>query len=134
MPSSPIVFYDGNCGLCHRSVRLLASLDHKALLRFAPIGGLNWKRHVPAALQAAPPATVVLLTSHGVALVRSEAVLECLRLTGGGWARISRACHAVPPAWRDAVYDWIARNRLRWFGPAPACPPLEPAMHTRLLP
>ena len=63
MPDAPIVLYDGECGLCHRSVKFI--LDHEAdhELRFAPLQG-----EVAAELRAILPTipanvdTVVLVT------------------------------------------------------------------------
>jgi predicted DCC family thiol-disulfide oxidoreductase YuxK len=37
----------------------------------------------------------------------------------------------VPRAWRDAVYDWAAANRYRWFGRACLAP--DPAWAERVL-
>lgn len=37
-----IVFYDGNCGLCQRSVEYLYVSDKKAILHFAPLNGITY--------------------------------------------------------------------------------------------
>ena len=34
---------------------------------------------------------------------------------------------------RDLVYDWIARNRYRWFGREEACRLPTPALRARFL-
>jgi predicted DCC family thiol-disulfide oxidoreductase YuxK len=39
----------------------------------------------------------------------------------------------VPPFIRDAVYDWIARNRYGWFGKMDACPVPTPELQARFL-
>ncbi|PKN39805.1 MAG: hypothetical protein CVU63_14125, partial [Deltaproteobacteria bacterium HGW-Deltaproteobacteria-20] len=33
----PIVLFDGECGLCHASVRFVVERDDRALFRFAPL-------------------------------------------------------------------------------------------------
>src|SRR4051812_37486572 len=35
----PVLFFDGECGLCNRVVRLLLRLDTRGRLRFAPLQG-----------------------------------------------------------------------------------------------
>src|SRR5512140_2976539 len=37
--AGPVLLFDGECGLCHRVVRLLLRLDREARLRFAPLQG-----------------------------------------------------------------------------------------------
>ncbi|HVO09767.1 MAG TPA: DCC1-like thiol-disulfide oxidoreductase family protein, partial [Vicinamibacteria bacterium] len=49
--AAPVLFYDGGCGLCHLSVRLLLRLDRRGRLRFAPLGG----EHFTAVLGRAVP-------------------------------------------------------------------------------
>ena len=39
-PTGPVLFYDGECGLCNRVVRLVdALLDRKAVLHYGPLQG-----------------------------------------------------------------------------------------------
>ena len=38
-PSEPVVFYDGACGLCQRSVRFLLLADRRKCLGFASLQG-----------------------------------------------------------------------------------------------
>lgn len=63
--------------------------------------------------------TYVLLEA-GAARVKSDASLRILGLLGPPWsfAVIGRI---VPRSMRDAVYDYVARNRLRWFGSRATC-------------
>ncbi|MBM3977909.1 MAG: DUF393 domain-containing protein, partial [Planctomycetes bacterium] len=46
------VYYDGSCGLCHRTVRLLALRDRAARLRFAPLHGATFLAETSAAERA----------------------------------------------------------------------------------
>jgi predicted DCC family thiol-disulfide oxidoreductase YuxK len=55
----------------------------------------------------------------GVATFKSDAALTVLsHLPGWRWVRVLRA---VPKAWRDAVYNLVARNRYRMFGKYEEC-------------
>src|SRR5688572_12325015 len=38
-PGGPVLFFDGECGLCNRVVRLMLRLDRHGRLRFAPLQG-----------------------------------------------------------------------------------------------
>jgi len=35
---------------------------------------------------------------------------------------------------RDPLYDWVARNRYRWFGKYDSCPLPSPDQRARFLP
>ena len=63
---------------------------------------------------------VVLRESDGNVFTRSDAWVELARALGGGW-RMLAIVRFIPKRLRDAVYDWIARNRFVLGGRADAC-------------
>jgi predicted DCC family thiol-disulfide oxidoreductase YuxK len=129
------VFYDGECGFCHESVRFLARRDRAGAFRYAPLGGPTFLALVPAGRRAALPDSLVVRTEDGRVLVRSDAALHCLRRLGGGWRALAALLGAVPRALRDAGYDAFARSRRRWFArPGDACPIPSGALRARLDP
>jgi predicted DCC family thiol-disulfide oxidoreductase YuxK len=116
--SGPIVFFDGVCGLCNRSVDLLLRWDRRHVLRFAPLQGST-------AAQLLPPDRIidldsfVLIDDAGMH-IRSTAVLRALEQVGGPWRAVV-LLRVVPGFVRDAVYSWVARNRYRWYGQRAQC-------------
>jgi predicted DCC family thiol-disulfide oxidoreductase YuxK len=136
-PAAPVdhVFYDGDCGFCHGSVRFLAARDRSGALRYAPLGGPSFLALVPEGERAGLPDSLVVRTAHGRLLVRSDAALHCLHRLGGGWRALATVLGAVPRGLRDAGYDAFARSRRRWFArPADACPIPSGALRARLDP
>jgi predicted DCC family thiol-disulfide oxidoreductase YuxK len=132
--SPDLVFYDGDCGLCHRSVRWIAARDREGVFRFAPLGGETFRALVPPAERAALPDSVVVRTPEGALLLRSDGTVRVLRRLGGGWAVLGALLAAVPRALRDAAYDAVARVRGRLFArPARGCPVASPALRARFL-
>lgn len=132
-----VVFYDGVCALCNRTVRFFMNRDRHRVLSFAPLQGPTFealRRQVRL-----PPGSesVIYVRGYGTptpsVYARSEATLQILRDLGGvcrvvSWARI------IPRFIRDTLYDWIARRRYRWFGRYEACRRPETDDATRLLP
>ena len=117
------VFYDGDCGFCHGSVRFLAGRDRAGAFRFAPLFGPTFTGLVPEAVRAARPDTLVVHAADGRVLIRSDAALHCLRRLGGGWRVVAAVLALLPRRLRDAGYAAFARNRSRWFArPQDACP------------
>ena len=118
-PAGPIVFYDGQCGLCDRSVRWILHHDRHQRLRFAPLQGTTYAA-LDAPSKPTDEGTIVLLDADGLH-VRSEAVLRILRSIGGPWRALAVAGRLCPRPVRDAVYRWVARHRMQWFGAVDAC-------------
>ncbi len=108
-----IVFYDNHCLLCHWSVRFILDHDKKGLFAFAPLQGETWQ-HLTKSL-ATPVTMEAVQYFDGKTLVdKSDAVLNIFQQMGSGW-RLLTIFRMIPRAWRNAVYDFIARNRFRWF-------------------
>jgi predicted DCC family thiol-disulfide oxidoreductase YuxK len=129
------VFYDGECGFCHESVRFLAGRDRAGAFRYAPLGGPTFVALVSAGERAELPDSLVVHGADGRVLVQSEAMLHCLRRLGGGWRALAMVLGAVPRGLRDRGYDAFARSRRRWFArPADACPIPSGALRARLDP
>jgi predicted DCC family thiol-disulfide oxidoreductase YuxK len=129
-----VLFYDGTCGLCHRSVRFFVSEDRAGALAFAPLAGATFQA-LPEEARRGLPDSLVLSTPDGALLVRSRAVLACLQRLGGAWRVLAGACAIVPTGLRDLVYDAVALVRYRLFRrPAEACPVTPPEVRARFLP
>ena len=87
-------------------------------MHFAPLQGKTFgelPRPAPEDLS-----TAVLLDDRGV-WTESSAVLAGLRALGGGWAVLGFTGRLVPRCLRDAIYRFVAKRRLGWFGPADLC-------------
>ncbi len=113
-----VLFYDGDCGLCHRCVAWASARDRHGRVRFAPLQGETY-----ASLEVARPtdlSTLVALDRRGVHVL-SGAVVSLLRAIGGIWSIAGAALRLVPPPLRDFGYRFVARRRLGWFGPADRC-------------
>lgn len=132
MADGPVVFYDGECALCHQSVRLLARFDHRRLFLFAPLNGDTARARLGPSPPTVTPGSLVLLDADGV-WTRSTAVLRIVRRLD--WPlRGAAVAGLCPRPVRDALYDWVARNRYRWFGRADRCGLPTPDVRARLLP
>jgi predicted DCC family thiol-disulfide oxidoreductase YuxK len=133
----PVLFYDGDCGVCTRSVRFILERDRKGTLRFASLRGA-----LAGALRSRHPGLEgvdsLLWVDPGTdgrperVLRRSDAALAVVSYLGGPW-RLLLGLAAVPRAWRDAGYDWVARNRFRLGGGAESCGAPSPGERERFL-
>jgi predicted DCC family thiol-disulfide oxidoreductase YuxK len=130
------IFYDGHCGLCQRSVRLILAEDRTGTaFRFAPLQGETFAALVSAKERAALPLSLVVQTEQGALLTRSAGVLHIQRRLGGVWRLLAGLLVLLPVRLRDRLYDGVARIRHRIFArPAEVCPLMPPALRTRFDP
>jgi predicted DCC family thiol-disulfide oxidoreductase YuxK len=125
MPAQPErIFYDGDCGLCHRWVLFVLARERgRELFRFAPLAGPTFAAEVRPEERTGLPDSVVVRGADGRLLVRSNAVLHVLARVGGPWRALAALARLVPRALRDWAYDRVAAARKRLFAkPADACP------------
>jgi predicted DCC family thiol-disulfide oxidoreductase YuxK len=128
----PVILFDGVCGLCNRWITFVLERDRKAMFRFAALQ--SDAARVLLAAHALPPDQLesVVLVAEGRVYVRSAAVIEILRRLGFPWSA-ARLGAIVPTRIRDAVYDFVARHRYRWFGSTETCRMPTPSERARFI-
>lgn len=130
------IFYDGDCGVCHWSVGLVARSDRSGeAFRFAPLGGEAFRRHVPAAVAADLPDSMVVQTGDGSILLRSDGVIHILRRLGFLERLLAMLLALVPRPVRNFFYDRFAERRHRLASrPQGTCPLVPPDLRQRFDP
>jgi predicted DCC family thiol-disulfide oxidoreductase YuxK len=132
LENAPLILFDGDCNLCNSSVQFVLRRDPKARFRFASLqSAVGRARLAEAAPGVALPDSIVLL-HRGRLRTRSSAALAIARGLCLPWPLLS-VFWLVPYPLRDLVYDWVARNRHRWFGRREACWVPTPALRERFL-
>lgn len=132
-----IVFFDGECGLCTRTVRWLLPRDHRKRFVFAPLHGTTFTREIAEDLRARLPDSLVVRTSSGATHLRSSAVTHILMHLGIHWKIVSALLWVIPKPIRDLGYRGVARVRKRLFPPDPMkefCARMSPDLRQRFLP
>lgn len=117
---APLVLFDGDCNLCNGTVQFLLRRDRRARLRFASLQSAAGRAALAAAGASAALPDSIVLVHGGRVRVKSAAALAIARWLPLPWPVLSIAW-LVPYPLRDLVYDWIARNRYRWFGRQQQC-------------
>jgi len=118
-----VVFYDGYCVLCSRSVDFIISRDPTGRFWFASLQSDAATRVLPALgypLERITSLDNIVYLRDGVVKVRSDAVLSILWDLGGPY-RAGRLAYCIPRFIRDLAYDHFARRRYRWFGQRDTC-------------
>jgi predicted DCC family thiol-disulfide oxidoreductase YuxK len=116
----PVIIFDGACVLCSGFAAFVLRHDRAGRFRLlaaqTPLGEALY-RHF--GLRYGEFDTYVLV-EDGRARVKSDAALRIFGRLGFPWSLLA-AARIVPRSWRDAIYDLVARNRVRWFGVRDTC-------------
>ncbi len=117
---NPILLFDGVCNLCNGTVQFIIKHDKKAIFRFASLQSeLAQNLLVQHQVSIKNLESVVLISQNRI-FTHSDAPLEIAYLLGGFW-RFFYIFKLIPYFFRNAIYNWIARNRYRWFGKEESC-------------
>jgi predicted DCC family thiol-disulfide oxidoreductase YuxK len=128
----PIVIFDGYCAMCSGFARFVLRHDRRGELRLVPAqSGLGRALYVHYGLDPVAFETNILL-EDGVAWFKAEGSMRIAERLGFPW-RLAAAFRIVPRAWREALYDVVARNRLRVFGKREVCYVSDPKYADRFL-
>ena len=116
----PLIVFDGECGFCSRDIDYVLRHDSEGLFRFTPAQselGTALMRHYGFRTDNYETS---LLIDNGVAHARSDGVLLVLQRLGVV-SRFAALLRIVPRPLRDAVYDFVARNRMKIAGRRSTC-------------
>ena len=118
--ATPVLFFDGVCGFCNRSVDYVIRRDTSRVFRFAPLQSATAERTLSAHGIDASRLESVVVTRDDIVLTRTDAVLATL-LTIGWPSWLVYAIAAIPIWLRDPGYAVIGHFRYRIFGKRDAC-------------
>lgn len=116
----PVILFDGVCNLCNSSVQLIIKRDKKKVFRYASLQSNFGKQALKKfKLDEKKIDSIVLYENENI-LFKSTAVLKIAHKLGGIYSA-AYAFVVIPLFIRDYIYDFIARNRYRWFGKQESC-------------
>jgi predicted DCC family thiol-disulfide oxidoreductase YuxK len=127
-----VVLFDGVCNLCNGFVQFVIPRDPAGYFRFAALQSRAAARLMTDAGVVLPGGDSVVLIADGRAFTRSAAVLHIARRLRWPWP-LASALIVIPRPIRDAIYDVVARNRVRWFGQRESCMVPGPGLRERFL-
>ncbi|MFT8323184.1 MAG: thiol-disulfide oxidoreductase DCC family protein [Bacillus sp. (in: firmicutes)] len=114
-----IILFDGVCNLCNGSVRFIIKRDPAGVFVFSSLQGEKGQKLLKE-YKITEHLDSILLIEDGTCYKKSEAALRICRHLKGGW-KLFYLFHFIPCYFRDPIYDYIARNRYKWFGKKDSC-------------
>ena len=132
MNSKPIILFDGVCNLCNNSVQFVIKHDKESRFNFAAMqseaGQLLLKQY---GLPQKGFNSFVLVQNEKIFLKSTAALTVAKQLNGP--VKLLYGFIIVPAFIRNTVYNFIAKNRYKWFGKKDSCMIPTPALKARFL-
>ena len=125
-----VVFFDGVCTLCQRSVCHLLKHDKNKRLKFASLQGEYAKKILPP--EDLNNLESIVFYDGNALYKKSTALLKLCTILGGGH-KLLLVGYLLPKFLRDGLYSFIVKNRYRWFGKQGHCMVQRKALKSRFL-
>ena len=119
----PIILFDGVCNLCDSAVQFIIRRDKKNTFLFASLQSEMGQRIL---------AQYNFPVDNNKAYTRSTGALKVVKKLKGLWPLLY-GFMIVPKFIRNWVYNWVGRNRYKWFGKKEECMIPTPELKARFL-
>ncbi|MCP9752160.1 thiol-disulfide oxidoreductase DCC family protein [Ferruginibacter sp. HRS2-29] len=132
MSTHPIILFDGVCNLCNSSVQYVIRRDPDAFFHYSSLQSESGQQLLKQFKLPTNDFNSFVLVQDGKVYTRSTAALKVARQLKG-FIKLVYGFIIVPAFIRDAVYNFIAKNRYKWFGERDHCMIPTPELKSRFL-
>lgn len=127
-----LILFDGVCNLCNGAVNFVIDHDKNNTFRFTSLQSEIGQQILAANQLNSSEFDSFILVKNGKILQKSTAALTVATQLGGFWKLLGLFL-VFPTGLRDFFYDFIAKNRYRWFGKAESCRMPTPELRSKFL-
>jgi predicted DCC family thiol-disulfide oxidoreductase YuxK len=118
--SHPVILFDGVCNLCSSSVQFVIKRDKKDVFRFASLQSSFGQALLKNNNMPTIGFNSFILFDRKKIYTKSTGALMVAKKLGGVLSLLYFFI-IIPSFIRDSIYDFIARNRYKWFGKKEEC-------------
>ncbi|MEP2057152.1 MAG: DUF393 domain-containing protein [Maribacter litoralis] len=116
-----IILFDGVCNLCDSSVQFIIKRDKNDVFRYAALQSETGEKLLAERnIDSNEIDSIILIEPNVAYYTKSTAALE-IGKNLKGLRTISSILLWLPESLRNIVYDFIAKNRYKWYGKKAEC-------------
>jgi predicted DCC family thiol-disulfide oxidoreductase YuxK len=115
-----IIVFDGKCNLCNKWVQFVIKYDRDKKLKFCALQSKTGQKISAQFLKDVTELKTVIFIDGTSLYIKSTAALYILKHLSGIWSFFFILV-SIPRPIRDFIYDFIAKNRYKWFGKSEHC-------------
>ena len=128
-----IILFDGVCNLCNTSVLKVIKYDKNNVFLFAALQSEKGKEIINYLGIDTSKIDSIILYESGVSYeIKSTAALKIMKEFKGFWS-LTSIFMLLPEGFRNSVYNYIAKNRYKWFGKKESCMIPTPELKAKFL-
>lgn len=128
-----IILFDGVCNLCDNTVQFIIKHDKKDIFRFVALQselGHEIIKHI--GIDTSKTDSIILYEPGHAYYYKAQAALNIAKELGGIYSLLT-IFSILPNVITNKIYDFIARNRYKWFGKKDECMIPTPEMKAKFL-
>lgn len=126
-----VIFFDGVCHLCNGAIDFVLRRDSKRYFQVASLQGKTAEQLLQP--EARKSLESIILYQDGKLLKKSQAILVILSHLGLFERCMALVGRVLPTKLADVLYEFVARNRYKWFGVRETCRLPTPEERSRML-
>lgn len=128
-----LILFDGVCNLCNSTVQFIIKHDKKELFVFTTLQSeIGQRLAQERGIDTTKMDSLILIVPNTAYYIQSGAALQ-IAYQLGGFYKILKIFGILPQFARDAVYNFIAKNRYKWYGKRAQCMLPTPELKQRFL-
>ena len=99
-----VIYYDGECGLCHLAVKFILRVDSKSKFYFSPLSNLdNNLKSIDS----------IILKKGNKVFYEGQAIILIFENIDNNWNYLAKVLKLIPINVLDTAYRWVSRNRAK---------------------
>ena len=114
-----VIIFDADCLLCNRFVQIVSVIDKKDSIYFTRLSGKT-ANYILSNNKNLVDVDSIIFYLNGNIYIKSDAVIRISKSLGFPYNMMS-IFKIFPRSMRDIFYDFVARNRYKFFGKANKC-------------
>ena len=116
-----IILFDGVCNLCDSAVQFIIKHDKKDVFRFVSLqSDLGQKIIKHIGIDTSKLDSIIFYDPNNGYYHKSQAIFKMAKYLGGIYSCLN-IFSILPKGISNVVYDFIAKNRYKWFGKKESC-------------
>lgn len=128
-----IILFDGVCNLCDATVQFIIKRDKKDIFRFVALqSDLGEKIINHIGIDRTKTDSIILYEPGTAYYHKAEAAIK-IAVYLGGFFTLMNIFSILPKFISNSVYDYIAKNRYKWYGKKEECMIPTPEMKAKFL-
>ena len=128
----PVIIFDGVCNFCNALINFIIKQDKKNIFLFAALQSESGKKLMEQYQINWQRTDSFILIEKGKAYMKSNAALRLYNKLPWYW-KWTQIFWIFPKFIRNAVYNFIAKHRYKWFGKRDECMMPTPELKERFL-